>query len=713
METSLASLTSNILDAILSLDGMSSCALRLWMSGSSNLRYKLATGLTRIHLANPQRFSTNRWPSILANLRALRELSIDRDYYTLLRHNQIGSEVQKLSPTLRKLKLRILESRNILTPSVHSQLEALSINKSEAKEGELRKTLWTFKAAFPHLESLDLHSKEKWLERDFELLPPSLTHLNLRHLPKVTDIGKFASLIPRQLLSLNVANYVLNASFWVNLPPNLTALKVECALRDHDGVSYADIAKGLPRTLTSITLPFGHFSPAELALLPPSLTEIDTYERTSSSSASETTLDLDVGRHFPNLRAFHTSVLSPTLLRSLPSGITSIQAHVNDDTIKPEHWPSSLVSLEIRDAASNFSLSILPPGLTEFAILYEFELDLASVSLLPRSLRTLECHNGLLRDKADFPPTLTTLSFARCENALSRWLVFEEAAVARPSMPEEDEEAAEDREPDLESAAYRETLNGRKVLRCFPFHCLPQSLTELKAELFLPASKLKHLPRRLKLLNIDDIFEDADFHPDSAEELDAMRSIFDVGRREGFEENFDWTQLKQASILLLLPRTLKSLSLWGDATNARVDWSHLPPRLLSIWLHPQKGLPADFIYQTPLKHTARLHVQVDRPTDEHIKAIPRHLAGLRIDVTDDSLLTRKASLFYPAGPVLYGELCNERLDGIYQELNTKRKQHAQDDDPSLYLRLISCDESVLDMLPKAVESSSSESGSAI
>lgn len=704
--TSLASLSSAILGAILSYNGTSSAALRLWISGSRALQSRLAAGITRIKLVNATRHNTNRWPSILADLRTLRELTIDRDMKTLMYHTQWPYEVQKLPPTLRKLRLCIRDSKRVLSPAPSTTPH----ETADPNQASCEHVSWTFKNAFPQLESLELHvAKGHLTAHDFSLLPPTITHLAIQNVP-FTDCESLMSQLPPQLLSLKVVTVDLedpDASFWTRLPPNLTALKIYGAIAfngdvDAEEEEYnrsklqqcAEIAEKLPRSLTHITTSFHEFMPSLLTLLPPSLTELETQDPYDSEHQGP--LDVKTVQHFPNLKTLKTGELPLALLRALPSGIKHIRCCTNDSSITPEDWPKSLETLEIRKADTSFPLSILPHYLTSFQAVDNFKLDMALVSLLPRTLRSLTCDLCIMRDEADFPPNLTYLSLGGTNDTPS-WLELE---------PEADDEAINDDDEsvaiDYESATYHASLNGRKVVKCFPFHCLPQSLVDFNVELFLPASKLKYLPRCLSNLAVEDIFEDADFDGESAAEMEAMRSIFEMGAREGVREKIDWTFLKQASIPALIPRTLRRLAFAGNAIAYKADWSLIPPRIEKLWLGLQKGMPAHWISQLPLDYATELRLTLDQPTDEHIKSIPRHINRVRVLACDESQLTRKAAIFTPPGSVYHGCLFNYELDWLYAELEAKRIELAtQDNDRSLYLRLISGDESVLEMFPEA------------
>lgn len=480
-------------------------------------------------------------------------------------------------------------------------------------------------------------------------------------------------------------------SFWTHLPPTLTKLCVPCKKvitnRENDEV-IAEIAAKLPRSLTKFTPSLKGFE-SVIALLPQTLTSIDI-----NAPSGPTPTGMSILRsHFENLTSLTTGPLSLSFLQSLPPSITKISAPLDSASIKREDWPRSLLELNLHDTNSNqqlssnpaYPISVLPHTLTALTIgdLVHFK----HFSLLPPTLLTLRTTTVMVCQDVVFPPNLTHLSLIFCSNMPRSWL----------SMEMTDENVDSDQ---FDSSAARLSLNGRKVIECFPFHRLPSSLRNFVAnQVIVPSSQLKFLPRRLQLLHIDDIFIDADYDAESASEMEAMRSIFNAGSSEGIREKFDWTPLKRTSTLLLLPRTLVDISFWADAIVDLVDWIHLPPHIEKMWMGPEKGLSGAYLPHLPLDHVHRLKLHFRDLEDDHLKFLPRN-ADMNITIFNSPKLTRKAALFLPSSHNWGKDLfANPEIEWLYRKLIQERFKHQEDDDPSLFLKLVSWDESLLDMYP--------------
>lgn len=429
MSLSLLALPPTILGSILSFNGTSEGALRLWLSGSRALQSKLAAGIVRIKLVNYLRHIPNRWPSFIENLRSLRELTIDRSNNAILYNKKIQKEVQKLPSTLRKLRLRILGSIRVLEPSSPSTHDSAETLQSNSVDHHLIKPSWTFASAFPNLESLELDSKgESWTAHDFSLLPPTITQMAIRPLP-IRDCESFLSLLPPQILSLKAnthADASPDSSFWMNLPPALTALKGGVSLRDAAVLPLAtrsEIATRLPRSLTELSSALRGFEPVT-SLLPPSLTSMcldSSFDPLTSGIAS-------LGQQFNKLRSLTTGQLSPSFLLSLPPSLAVLFMTLGTTPIKREDWPKSLLHLEL-DRSSNdhgipsYPFSILPHTLITLSI-YDM-VHFKDFVLLPHTLVSLSCGKAVVCDQVEFPPNLKQLYLAHCENLTPQWLRVE------------------------------------------------------------------------------------------------------------------------------------------------------------------------------------------------------------------------------------------------------------------------------------------------
>lgn len=684
MPTSFESLPANLLDAILSFDDMSRCLLLLWMSGSRLLRYKIAIGATRIDLREPRRRSQNRCPKAIEEMQGLRELTIN-NYDRVMPYYRSIENLRSLSSGLRKLTLRIANSKRLLSPP---EVLLVPEDSLHVNGGNLNKPSWTFAAAFPQLETLVLHSDESWPSSDFALLPSSLTKLTLSWLPQDAD-GEYSFSLPRQLLSLEVCNgRTISPSFWTRLPPHLTEINVSCHQKQGSKADISHIGLELPRSLTKLgRFLQGDFAPTSL---PPGLVSLDATWLIDLNCWSNADFER-FGAHYAQLKLFSGTSITPRLARALPSTVHTISVHRAVKTPDDKYeWPSSLTDLALSNLSPNdFDASILPSGLTTISLDEEFILDLELISLFPHTLLNLAAAGGTLGDveKVSFPPRLTTLSLSS-RSQTPHWLLLYEKDGSSPTA----ERSFGYSDYDVDPTCY----NGRLVYKCFPYHKLPQSITELSLGIIIPASRLKDLPRRLLSLNIDDIFEDAEYHPDDAIEMDAMRSTFEAGSAEGIKESFDWKRLERTSIATLLPRTLKEFLMWGDACLEHVDYGMLPPLMTGLMLHSDHGLPGHYLPRMPLQHLQSLHVTLREVSSDQLASINPHIRS--------GALNFKGPCDLPLATLLpYSRFINQRSlpnEHPMTILCKLRQDHAIDEDLSYLQRLYSPDAEIIEMLHK-------------
>lgn len=700
----LYALPQDTLDAILSYDHLSLGALRLWMCGNSHLQYKLATGVTKIKLEDLREISGMRYPKVIENLRALRELTIDRDNNPMPLYRQLAAHVRRLPPTLKKLNLAVFDSIRVISSDLPS--DAL-IDANEVKSGEPSDSGWTFATAFPHLEMLRLTSTETWTPKQFALLPSSLTELEIEELPSYAD-GNYCSSIPRQLLSLKVNSRVsVLESFWDHLPPQLTRLdfRTSESLEKDVALKYRILA-GTPRTLTAWPLSFMPACTASLADLPPSISVLYSPWAQGESHLLTEEQVARLSLNFANLERIHFDSLPTHHLRLLPSTLRHLYVSKLEfekhQKIEASHWPSSLTTLSWQQASglqtdevsSMFpieSLTLLK-FLTDLSIGDSHVFDMDALIHLPPSLLSLSLPDCILRETVTFPPQLTYLSVTHHmqdanepEAELGRWI--ELAPLNTDGSPEN---------TNYNNSKARSTLHGRKVLRCFPFYALPASLLELRILGMVPASQLKHLPQRLKTLNVDEVFQDEDFKPEGNDELETMRSIFETGEKEGIREAFDWRLSKRASVLSMLPRTLIDISIYGDAIASIGQWEALPQTLETVWLRPSEGVPGSAIPCFP-RCLKSLHLKVISATDAELLTLPRSMEDLYISFGDDTSLTRQSLLNFPYC-FASGYSVPSRLRGSLDKLVELRKTHIKDDDPSFFLKLLTSDPDLVELI---------------
>lgn len=129
------------------------------------------------------------------------------------------------------------------------------------------------------------------------------------------------------------------------LPPSLTRLHatIEWSNRDLEDTKKLDLSKLWPPALTHLILDTRDFG-AFMALLPPTLKILNTYELSSPPRENERQTKLD--------------------LRALPPLLHTFTTHFNLKLI--EHWPSNLKSLKITSSTKFEDWPTLPQSLTEF-----------------------------------------------------------------------------------------------------------------------------------------------------------------------------------------------------------------------------------------------------------------------------------------------------------------------------------------------------------
>ena len=557
------------------------------------MQHKISTGITTIKLVDRRQASSSRFPKIIEELRSLRELTIDKLGYILSYDCNIHQHIRQLPPTLKKLKLRVKNSLHIIYPPAPTNTSTTPSNTQHPTTNDLIHPEWTLSSAFPQLETLELDGEEQeWENRDFALIPLSLTSLTLsictHHLDK-----EFSSLLPPHLLTLKLSNYTSALpSFWTHLPPQLTKLYLKLEdgdLDEHDTPSPSRTPQ-LPLSLTRLK---GNYERIfDLERLPPGLENI-----------SFAWLDFDIrqpppiGQILPKLKIVESFPLSPQLVRLLPSCIHTIDIG-SESTETIGHWPASLTKLS--GQVSKILLTTLPLGLVTLISSPDI-FDLGDISLLPRTLRHISiCANRMSTAKSiDFPPHLTHLHLI--------------------------------------------SVYGRDLV--FPYSNIPTSVTHLAAPAKIPASQLKHLPPRLTYLETFAINIDTDFDPASAIEIAFMHLNFQNGHREGVEEKdlFESvTRLERASVLALLARTLRSLKIGGMAAH---DWSMAPPRLKYI---SGSDLGLHFLQQlSRFKNLKELYVMLTGVKDDDMKLIPRQILSAYIRFANCPSITPMALQHVP------------------------------------------------------------------
>lgn len=599
MERSLSSLTPDLLDRILRFYDMSPSVLRLFLSGDSGIRRQLARGVTIIDLHGRQAETLNGFPKFIASLQALREISIHHNAFDKKEHAAIESTLISLPSSLTKLELNFVESVGFLRPS-----------------GRYLRDL------FPNLETLALLGQFVPEVDIVACLPPMLRSLKLPF-PSFFDSANystFSKLLPRTLTHLQVLSHQKEAplDFWTHLPPNLTSLEgVWTELPQTYSISA--LVGALPRTLTDLNLNLAHAPLEQLLGLPPKLTSFGAYSREKMELLSTV---------FPSATKLSLGTLDAPTIASLPHTLTELVTTLNTTKVDPTQWPPRLTGLHTIIAGDIDILpDILPTGLLSFTSEITV-LPMAIISRLPRTLTHLHMVAGELEEEIDFPPHLTSLT-----------LNYEDTFYTDPWLRVKEQDPIETgggvmMEFDILDLIRSDALHYSNVKVCFPYHKLPSNLRKLILPGLIPASKLRFLPHRLEVLAAVDIFEDAAFDRYSKVQSNAMLDKYDVGQEERIRESSDFYQLKQVETTALLPRTLKELSLIGNAMASRACWKMLPPNLQSLTLTPSNDVtvPAEAIFGfSALSQLRKIYIYMDGNVGaEHVEALPRSVTSVQL-----------------------------------------------------------------------------------
>ena len=713
----LVDLPKETIDHILSFRGLSPSVLLLWMTGDSRVHHALATGLSSIDLVNKNELVFCRFPKLLQNLRALRSLSVDRKSFSVPCMSGVRDTIRHLSPTLRKIKICVSGAGRFFATS-STQSVTSPPNEAEATHnGSSTTPLWTVKDAFPFLESLKLDSMFAFSASDLLDLPTSLMTLHTclggcggaPGANESLDVVRadFARNLPQSLTELKAKGYGILLPEYEHLPPLLTRFTNVGYIYAPKSKIIEEIGK-MPRSLTVGYDSLPKFPTIDqLAVYPPKLTSLDLRGLLSDSNDGKVGSDFDMGAIFSELKEIRSGfkgdgtglIVTPKTLLSMPLTITTMKVRLNLATIHVDDWPKSLTKLEINPVVYPLLTEALPRTLKHLAI-YGFAgmrnngLDTETIASLPRSLLSLDslCEN--VTDDVDFPPNLTRLSLRRTADA---WCAVEHEDSGE--IPNEAWSEWPGQTFDVDQASHLSLINPRpKLIRSFPFEKIPKSVVELQLGCSIPASKLKLLPRHLTLLTAISIFEDADFDPSSAEEVDALREIRaaddtgDVSSKTDLSASFDNT----AAMVARLPRNIKHLNIHSEAfnKNASNDWYRvLPQRIEKLFLFGD--LEGEFVHQAPLQHIKYITITLKQPKDEDIRALPRTPSF--IETSDGSQLTHMAAAYWP--PIKTTRTEDFRVTEWLSALMQKRRAHAGDEDPTELRKLYGTDPEGFEFLP--------------
>ena len=617
---SLTSLTPDLLGLILAFDCVNYASLPLWLCGCKALQHQLAFGVTTVTLKNAEQLVICRVPPYLEELRHLRHLELCRSKDYVICPWEAVETLRRLNPDIETLRLNFAQS--------HQFLCSLPPRASGEPPHNTDEPQWTLKAAYPRLQTLSVPDKAEWKAYEVENLPAQLTSLTTMCPRGTDDFKAFMHALPHSLVELDI--------------PDCSGMDIEEILATIPHQSWQTLSIDYPQSIEGISLPptlttmRGFNAPpfpsaAFINALPSSLT---AYDRIGCEANNPIALNFG---HLASLTSLGVGPLRPgplidaTNIRTLPSCLQKARITSGLDGIKVTDWPHDLVYLELKLSSTKFPVEILPPGLTSLSVESVGALiPMSAISLLPRTLTSLDLDCGGSSENVDFPPALKTLNLNPDEDSV--WVDIEPFNIVVA-------DGDSSMEPfDINLPHHMRHMPHRpKVTVCFPFNRLPKSITHLKIPCMVPGSQLKHLPPRLQHLYAIDIFEDSEFDGKSAESIGHMHEVFRIGREESesvdksiFEVSYEWNL--EASMSSLLPRSLVTLSLYGDIMALTMDWPRFPPRLetlaLSLFGDICRPIPMDFISVAPFSALNTLKMNMLSLTDSHMMALPRKLKML-------------------------------------------------------------------------------------
>lgn len=588
MSHSLASLPTELLRSILSIEDRPSALINLFLCGNVPLQHKIAASVTHLSLRSPGLFENRRLPSCLTFMRNLRELSLEIPSLMLYCPFDIFVTIRGLSPTLKKLEIRFiktwLKEEDPTDPYDDSPLDS----EPSLFFDKLVEPLVTALEGRTGLEALHIHTRAFFRAADIQRLPSSLTELTIRLPAHANATTAAAEALPRGLTRLGVTNGFriepFVAEFFAALPRQLAWFEIQ----------------GFRQVLTL----------AMAQRLPPSLRHAPSLQFRLTRSASATHplsishALLKLPLHTDFLRVVSDSLpylvelklegeqnMDCHFISTLPRTLTSFHGPLDMATMKRAVWPPHITSLKTHstDGLTPVIAASLPPSLRTLGFqVVSFAVNGALVSALPRSITDLSLDVVAPGEEIEFPPSLTSFMSVRYRVELNR-------------LP-------------------------KNLIHChLPF-------TSLKA------ASVAGLPHSLKTLSVSRL--QLDHVPQ--DHLPAVAALYDAHNAEhGFSESHPlFASLPSSSTLNLfdlLPRSLETLEFQHSSTLDKLspaDWSRLPHLTR---LRVTGEISEDIILHLPSKRMADLAICTPRLRDEHIAALPRKLTRLSHYMPENAL----------------------------------------------------------------------------
>ena len=417
--TTLADLSDDILDSILSYHGASDQLVSLYLCGNSMLNTRICRCVSVFRMEDaPECRNMFRIPRLLHSLSKLRDLEIHSTNWKDALPEVVES-LKKLPPTIKRLHI------SCSSPLIFCNTLVLDEDFEPPIYMPLRNSndhmFIDLKAYFPILEDLKL--KLPYSRRhptiikphEWSIFPSTLTALYWRTLQilKMPDI----SLMPPHLKSITIDFEEMSPEDFCNLPASVQSIGGTTAADAH-------FLSCLPRQVTSLQESSFEYSFAVASSLPPSLTSLSLF------SFDEPTLDdfAEAGINpisaLPrNLTHLNIGFLALSFgdLQHLPSQLTTIldldlrsgvleecaaildrKTENTSSAENPSLWPTNLRHLVlIQRISSTIRFRGLPSTLTRLEIVISIPVDQLADVVLPPLLTSL----SLVSQDHDWKPT--------------------------------------------------------------------------------------------------------------------------------------------------------------------------------------------------------------------------------------------------------------------------------------------------------------------
>lgn len=350
----LVALPREILSSILGSSGLGASVIKLWKCGDKKLHERLRKNVEiNVHLESINRLPKSRFPKALFAL-SLTTLTIYSPGFEFQSPRDMSNLLRQLPNCLETLVVNVPSKNTCFIDFSRFPASVTRAPESLAEE-PLKAHIWNIGEVFPHLKTLklpfsgigdELSFQYLWSDADLELLPDSLTFLEVRYdSSRIQRAALNTMVLPRGLKSfdtMGAPQFFQSLSQAQNLPRTLEYLRVDES--DYNFSSF-ELMKALPKSLTQLDM--------QMRLELPSLAQLPNL---TTIIVNDLPLELyaQAERLFPNLKSldYYGGMKAPAdliLTLALPNSVTSLKipAVRSFEGVK---WPSKLEELSIEEA---------------------------------------------------------------------------------------------------------------------------------------------------------------------------------------------------------------------------------------------------------------------------------------------------------------------------------------------------------------------------